>query len=142
MRDDLHHQDPDLTGRDGTLFVLRDTVRIAIDAYVVEYPRRPVEKRVTRPAERAAQLGKLTGRGKKFTRRQHLLDLGGATETFLTELCHTTPDWDASVQRLHDLLQLHGEDALRQCFRVAVDVGAYNVDYVAALLREPALAAK
>lgn len=134
--------DPDLTGRDGTLFVLRDTVRIAIDAYVVEYPRRPVEKRVTRPAERAAQLGKLTGRGKKFTRRQHLLDLGGATETFLTELCHTTPDWDASVQRLHDLLQDHGEDALRQCFRVAVDVGAYNVDYIAALLREPALAAK
>lgn len=134
--------DPKLTGRDGTLFIHRDKVRIAIGSYEVEYPRRPKEKRTAHPAERSAQLHKLTRRGKKYTRRQHLLDLGGATEAFLTELCHERRDWDASVQRLHDLLQHHGEDALRQCFRAAVDVEIYTVDYVASLLCEPAVAAK
>ncbi|MEZ4320786.1 MAG: IS21 family transposase [Myxococcota bacterium] len=134
--------DADLTGQSGTLFIHRDKLRITVGAYEVEYPRRPAQKRTAHPAERMTQLRKLTRRGKQYTRRQHLLDLGGATEAFLTELCHESRDWDSSVERLHDLLQHHGEDALRNCFRAAVDVEVYTVDYIASLLREPALAAK
>lgn len=132
--------DPSLAGREGTLYIHRDQLRIVIGSYEVRYPRRPEQRRNAHPAERRAHLQRLTARGRRYTRRQHLLDLGDAAERFLTELCHQRGDWDAAVVQLHDLLQRHGDEALRRCFHAAVDVGSFQVDYIAALLREPVAA--
>lgn len=132
--------EPTLTGRDGTLYIHRDQLRVVIGSYEVTYPRRPVEKRKANPDERRAHLKQLSSRGRRYTRRQHLLDLGGAAEAFLTKLCHERQDWDAAVQRLHELLQRHGDESLRRCFDAALDVDAIDVDYIAALLREPVAA--
>lgn len=79
----------------------------------------------------------LTRRGKQYGQRQHLLDLGGSAEAFLTELCHHEDDWASAVSTLHDLLQRHGDDAMRRAFRAAVDVGRQDLGYVLDLFGEP-----
>ena len=130
--------DPELAGRDGTLFVHRDRIRIMVGHHEVVYPRKPEgQRRCTLPAQRTAQLELLTRRGRQYTRRQHLLDLGPAAEAFLTELCHREPDWAGTVEVLHGLLQRHGEDAMRRCFLVAADIGIFDAHYIAGLLGEP-----
>lgn len=130
--------DPDLAGKDGTLFVHRDRLRIVAGGREYTYPRKPAEQvRSTHPAQREAQLRALSSCGRQYTRRQHLLDLGGGVEAFLTELCHRDPNWDEAVAALHALLQQHGPDAMRHAFRAAADVRCYDAAYVAGLFGAP-----
>lgn len=130
--------DPDLAGKDGTLYIHRDRLRIVAAGREYVYSRKPAElRRSTHPAQREAQLRALSRCGRQYARRQHLLDLGDGAEAFLTELCHRDPDWDGAVETLHALLQRHGEDAIRRSFRVAADVGRYDVTYITGLFGEP-----
>lgn len=130
--------DPDLAGKAGTLYIHRDRLRIVAGGREYKYPRKPTElRRSTHPEQREAQLRALSTCGKQYARRQHLLDLGDGAEVFLTELCHREPDWNDAVQRLHELLQQFGVDAMRRTFRVAADVGRYDVAYIAGLFGEP-----
>ncbi len=126
--------DPGLTGRTGTLYVHRDRLRIVVDGHETVFDRRPEVSRVTRPEHRELRLKALTSRGREYGARQHVLDLGRAAELFLTELRHRNAKQGEFVARLHELLQTHGDDAMRQAFRAAVDVGRFDVDYIAALL--------
>lgn len=130
---------PDLRGRHGTMFVHRDRVRIQVDSMDFEYSRKPESRRVsTSPSLREAQLAELRGRGRKYGRREHLLHIGGVAERFLTELVHGPHDWGPAVERLHELLQRHGEDAMERAMRAALDVGAVSEAHVARLLGEAA----
>jgi len=118
--------------------VHRDRLRIVVEGRAFVYDRQPDEgTRHTAPAQRASHLKALTRRGKDYCQRQHLLDLGGAGEAFLTALCHREPSWESQVEVLHDLLQRHGDDALRRAFRAAVDVERCDLAYVLDLLGEP-----
>lgn len=130
--------EPELAGKDGTMFVHGDRIRIVVGGRETVYVRNPRDqKRSTGARQRVAQLRALSSRGKKYQRRQHLLDLGASAEQFLTELCHREPDWAAAVELLHVLLEQHGDDAMRRCFRVAADIGRYDVAYIAELFGEP-----
>lgn len=130
--------DAECAGRDGTLYVHRDRLRIVVDGRSFTYERQPEDgTRHTKPAQRTSHLKALTRRGKGYCRRQHLLDLGSAGEAFLTALCHREPSWESQVEVLHDLLQRHGDDALRRAFRAAVDVERCDLAYVLDLMGEP-----
>lgn len=69
--------------------------------------------------------------------RQHIFETGPAAERFLTELVHYGgPSWIRDVERLHDLLERHGADALHRALRAAVDVERFDIAYVARCLAD------
>jgi transposase len=121
-------------GVPGTLFLYENHVRIVAGRHEATHPRLVGRNQVSLlPEHRASHLAAVSGRrGRQYLKRQHLFDTGEAAVAFLTELVHQDPrGWYPEVDRLHDLLQLHGPDAMNRAFRVAVDVDIIRSDYVA-----------
>jgi len=72
--------------------------------------------------------------------RQDLFDVGEEAHLFLTELVHRRPyKWQDEVKALHELLQVHGADALRQAFIHAVDQRIYGAEFILHFLLQQAL---
>lgn len=71
------------------------------------------------PAHRAALLAAVAGRrGKRYLKRQQLLEVGEPALAYLTEIVHRRPKlWVQEVDRLHELLQRHGTEPLRRAFQ-------------------------
>jgi len=131
---------PEAAGLPGTLYLYRDRVRIVAGRHEAEHERLfERQKGSTLPEHRALQLAAVAGRrGKRYLKRQHLLETGAAAERFITELVHRHgPAWIQEVERLHDLLDRHGGDAINRAFRAAVDVERFDVGYVTRCLVEP-----
>jgi hypothetical protein len=71
-------------------------------------------------------------RARRYLQRQHLLDVGPAALAYLTELTHRRPKtWVPDIERLHTLLQTHGEAALRAAFTRGLDEQAIGAEYIA-----------
>jgi hypothetical protein len=69
-------------------------------------------------------------------KRQHLLELGEAALSYLTEIVNRRPrSWYDDVDRLHDLLGEHGEAPLRDAIVTALTAETFGWEYVAAHLR-------
>jgi hypothetical protein len=59
------------------------------------------------------------------------LGLGSETHKYLTELVHRRPRiWISDVERLHELLQSRGEQALPIALRQALGDRLYGAEYV------------
>jgi hypothetical protein len=72
--------------------------------------------------------------------REHLLGLGRVALEYLTELTHRRPRvWIRDVDRLHELLQRHGDDALREAFERGLREQTIGAEYIAHYLAEPPL---
>jgi hypothetical protein len=70
--------------------------------------------------------------------REHLLGLGRTALEYLTELTHRRPRvWVRDVDRLHELLQRHGDDALRGAFERGLREQAIGAEYIAHYLTRP-----
>jgi hypothetical protein len=83
----------------------------------------------------AAASGK---RAKRYMQREHLLGIGRVALEYLTELTHKRPQvWVRDVDRLHDLLQQHGEEALRGAFERGLREQAIGAEYIAHYLARP-----
>jgi transposase len=125
---------PKAAGLPATLYLYRDRVRIVAGHHVATHVRRsdPDHSPATLPEHRTSQLAAIHGeRGRRYLERQHLLDLGAAANTFITELVFADPKgWSSEVGRLHDLLQLHGPEAMTRALRAAVDVKRFDSLYV------------
>jgi hypothetical protein len=91
------------------------------------------------PEHRAAMIAAVWGkRGKRYLKRQHLLELGPAALAYLTELVHRRPyAWAHDVDRLHDLLQAYGPERLRAAFERALARHTIGAEYVAHHLEQP-----
>ena len=77
----------------------------------------------------AAAAGK---RAKRYMQREHLLAIGREALEYLTEITHRRPQvWIRDVERLHDLLQRHGKDALRSAFKQGLAEHAIGAEYIA-----------
>jgi hypothetical protein len=124
---------PAAIGLPATLHLYRDRVRIEAGQHSAEH-RRLFEPGAssTLPEHRALQAKAVPGRrGKRYLKRQHLLDLGPVATDFLTEVVHRRPEtWPADVDDLHQLLQTHGDDALRSALERAIDEQVYGAEYV------------
>jgi hypothetical protein len=74
-------------------------------------------------------------RARRYMQREHLLALGSETLDYLTELTHRRPRvWVRDVERLHDLLQQHGDEALRAAFSRGLAEHAIGAEYIAHFL--------
>jgi transposase len=129
---------PESLGIPGTLFAYRDRVRIVAGRYEAVHQRLfgPPAKS-TLPEHRAQRVAAASGkRAKRYMQREHLLDLGPVALEYLTELTHRRPRvWIRDVDRLHALLEEHGESALRAAFERGLQEHAIGSEYVAHYLK-------
>jgi transposase len=133
---------PDSLGIPGTLYLYRDRVKIVAGRYEAEHRRLfgPPDKSVL-PEHRAQRVAAASGkRAKRYMQREHLLGLGRVALEYLTELTHRRPRvWVRDVDRLHELLQRHGDDALRGAFERGLREQAIGAEYIAHYLDRPPL---
>ena len=124
---------PEAIGLTGTLYLYRDRVRIVAGRYEASHARLFARNAVSQlPEHRAAMIAAVSGkRGKRYLKRQHLLELGAASLAYLTELVHRRPyAWARDVDRLHELLQTHGPERMRSAFERALAAQAIGAEYV------------
>jgi transposase len=131
---------PDSLGIPGTLYLYRDKVRIVAGRYEAIHDRLfgPPGKS-TLPEHRAQRVAAASGkRAKRYMQREHLLELGSVALEYLTELTHKRPRvWARDVDRLHALLEQHGEAALRAAFERGLHEQAFGAEYIAHYLAPP-----
>ena len=111
---------PEAISMPATLYLYADRVRIAAGRYEAIHPRKFTPREgSTLSAHRAAMVAAVSGkRGKRYLKRQQLLELGEPAFLYLTEIVHRRPrQWYYDVDRLHDLLQSHGPEALAERWR-------------------------
>ena len=125
---------PDAIGLPGTLYLYRDRVRIIAGRFSADHERKfqPGDSSIL-PEHRAQRVAAVSGkRARRYLQRQHLIDLGSAALAYLTELTHRRPRaWIHEVERLHDLLQTHGDTALRTAFERGLAEQAIGAEYIA-----------
>ena len=87
-----------------TLYLYADRVRIVAGRSEVNHPRKFIaHEGSTLAAHRAALVAAVSGkRGKRYLKRQQLLELGESAFLYLTEIVHRRPgQWFHDVDRLH-----------------------------------------
>jgi hypothetical protein len=128
---------PESLGIPGTLYLYRDRVRIVAGRYEAEHRRLfgPPGKS-TLPEHRAQRVAAVSGkRAKRYMQREHLLEIGPCAVEYLTELAQRRPRvWVRDVARLHDLLERHGDEALRAAFERGLAELAIGAEYIAHFL--------
>jgi transposase len=129
----VYSMPPEAIGINGTLFLYPDRVRIAAGRHESLHPRlwQPGERSIL-PGHRALMVAAVSGkRAKRYLKRQHLIELGQSALDYITEIVHRRPRaWVGEVDRLHDLLQQHGSDALRQAFDWALTHQLFGAEYI------------
>jgi transposase len=124
---------PDATLIAGTLFLYETRLRIVAGRFTVEHRRRTKgEPPAPLPEHRAAKIAAVHGkRAKLYEKRQQLLNLGPDALALLTEITHRNPKLASrSVEELYTLLELHGDDTMRETFAAAVKRGALTLNGV------------
>src|SRR2546429_1432653 len=124
---------PEAISTPATLYLYADRVRIVAGRYKAEHPRKFEPKESAWLAEhRAALVASVSGkRGKRYLQRQQLLELGEPAILYLTELVHRRPrGWWVDVDRLHNLLQSHGPEVLREAMEEGLKEQRFDVSFV------------
>jgi transposase len=125
---------PDAIGLPGTLYLYRDRVRLIAGRFSADHARQfqPGDRSIL-PEHRAQRVAAVSGkRARRYLQRQHLLDLGAEALAYLTELTYRRPrTWIQDVERLHALLQTHGDAALRAAFDRGLAEQAIGAEYIA-----------
>jgi hypothetical protein len=106
--------------------------------YEVTHPRKFVaHEGSTLAAHRAALVASVSGkRGKRYLKRQQLLELGEPAFLYLTEIVHRRPgEWFHDVDRLHDILQSHGPEVLRRAMEEGIKEQVFSSSYVERFLQ-------
>jgi transposase len=125
---------PDAIGLPGTLYLYRDRVRIVAGRFGAEHLRQWQPGGVSiLPEHGVHRVAAVSGkRARRYLQRQHLLDLGPMALAYLTELTHRrSRTWIHDVERLHALLQTHGDAALRTAFDRGLAEQAIGAEYIA-----------
>jgi hypothetical protein len=134
---------PEAISMPGTLYLYADRVRIVAGRYEAVHPRKFIAHEGSMLAShRAAMVAAVSGkRGKRYLKRQQLLELGEPAFLYLTEIVHRRPrQWFYDVDRLHDLLQSHGPAVLRSALEQALKEQVFSATYVERFLPQHSLA--
>ena len=124
---------PEAISMPATLYLYADRVRIVAGRHEAEHPRQFAERGgSTLPAHRAALVAAVSGkRGKRYLKRQQLLDLGEVAFLCLTEIVHRRPrEWFHDVDRLHEILQSNGPEALCRAMEEGLKAQVFSAAYV------------
>ena len=120
-----------------TLYLYGQRVRIVAARYQVEHPRKfGAQENSSLPEHRAAMVAAVSGkRGKRYLKRQQLLELGEPAIRYLTEIVHRRPrQWFEDVDRLHQILQSRGPEVLRSAMEEGLKQQIFGAFYVERLL--------
>ena len=129
---------PEAISMPATLYLYADRVRIVAGRYEVNHPRKFVaHEGSTLAAHRAAMVAVVSGkRGKRYLKRQQLLELGEPAFRYLTEIVHRRPrQWYYDVDRLHDILQSHGAEVLRRAMEQELQEQVFSAVYIERFLQ-------
>ncbi len=130
---------PEAISMPATLYLYADRVRIVAGGqWEAVHPRKFAAHEGSTLAEhRAALVAAVSGkRGKRYLKRQQLLDLGAPVFRYLTEIVHRRPKgWISEVDRLYDILQRHGSEVLRQAVEQGLQDQVFSAAYVEQLLQ-------
>src|ERR1700731_1093892 len=124
---------PEAISMPATLYLYGQRVRIVAGRYEALHPRKFVAHEGSSLAEhRAALVAAVSGkRGRRYLKRQQLLELGEPAIRYLTEIVHRRPrQWFQDVDRLHSILQSHGPDVLRRAMEEGLKQQIYGAFYV------------
>ena len=116
-----------------TMYLYGQRVRIVAGRYEAMHPRKFVAHEGSSLAEhRAALVAAVSGkRGKRYLKRQQLLELGEPAIRYLTEIVHRRPrQWYEDVDRLHAILQNHGPEVLRRAMEAGLKEQVFGALYV------------
>jgi transposase len=133
---------PEAISMPGTLYLYADRVRIVADRYEAVHPRQFAPRQGSwLPAHRAALVAAVSGkRGKRYLKRQQLLELGEPAFLYLTEIVHLRPkEWIGDVDRLHQILQSHGPELLRRALEEGLQQQVFSASYVERFLQRSLL---
>src|SRR6202167_100348 len=125
---------PEAISMPATMYLYARRVRIVASRYEVEHPRKFGAQEISSlPEHRAAMVAAVSGkRGKRYLKRQQLLELGEPAIRYLTEIVHRRPrQWFEDVDRLHQILQSHGPEVLRRAMEEGLKqefCGAFYVE--------------
>ena len=122
-----------------TLYLYAQRVRLVAGRYAAEHPRKFVAHEGSSLAEhRAAMVAAVSGkRGKRYLKRQQLLELGEPALRYLTEIVHRRPQaWFHDVDRLHQILQSHGPEVLRRAMEEGLKQQIFGAFYVERFLQQ------
>lgn len=114
----------------GTLFLYEKELRIIAGRFQACHRRRNKnEPKAPLPEHRASTIAAVHGkRAKLYQKRQWLLDLGPAALALLTEITHRAPKLsNRCVEELYEMLDKHGDDAMRDAIERAVTTGTLSV---------------
>jgi transposase len=124
---------PEAISMPATLYLYGQRVHIVAGRYEAEHPRKFAAQESSWLAEhRAAMISAVSGkRGKRYLKRQQLLELGEPALLYLTEIVHRRPrEWFADVDRLHQLLQSHGPEVLRRAIEEGLKQQIYGAFFI------------
>jgi transposase len=124
---------PEAISMPATLYLYAQRVRIVAGRHEVVHPRKFEAHEGSSLAEhRAALVAAVSGRrGKRYLKRQQLLELGEPAIRYLTEIVHRRPrQWYEDVDRLHVLLQDHGPEVLRRAMEDGLREHMFGASYV------------
>jgi len=129
---------PEAISMPATLYLYADRVRIVAGRYEVNHPRKFIaHEGSTLAAQRAALVAAVSGkRGKRYLKRQQLLELGEPAFLYLTEIVHRRPgQWFHDIDRLHDILQSHGAEVLRRAMEQGLQEQVFSATYIERFLQ-------
>jgi transposase len=124
---------PEAISMPATLYLYAQRVRIVAGRYEAEHPRKFAGQESSWLAEhRAAMISAVSGkRGKRYLKRQQLLELGEPALQYLTEIVHRRPrEWFVDVDRLHQLLQSFGPEILRRAIEEGLKHQIYGAFFI------------
>ena len=129
---------PEAISMPATLYLYANRVRIVAGRWEAVHPRKFAPHEGSTLAEhRVALVAAVSGkRGKRYLKRQQLLDLGEPVFRYLTEIVHRRPKgWISEVDQLYDLLQKHGSEVLLQAVDRGLQDQVFSAAYVERLLQ-------
>jgi transposase len=124
---------PEAISMPATLYLYAQRVRIVAGRYAAEHPRKfSAQESSSLPEHRAALVAAVAGkRGKRYLKRQQLLELGEPAIRYLTEIVHRRPrQWFEEVDRLHRILQSHGPEVLRRAMEEGLQQQIYGAFFI------------
>lgn len=129
---------PEAISMPGTLYLYAGRLRIVAGRHEVVHPRKFIpHEGATLAVHRAAMVAAVSGeRGKRYLKRQQLLELGEPAFRYLTEIVHRRPgQWFNDVDRLNDLLQSQGPEVLRQAMEEVLKEQVFSATFMERFLQ-------
>ena len=129
---------PEAISMPATLYLYANRVRIVAGRWEAVHPRKFSPHEGSTLAEhRAALVAAVSGkRGKRYLKRQQLLDLGAPMFLYLTEIVHRRPkEWIREVDRLYDILERHGSEILLQAVEQGLEEQVFSAAFVEQFLQ-------